>query len=79
MENFALYYDLEGYLFQEVSERYKKSEQISVFDFFCIVIWKSNRSKSTVAKRLLRWGYPDLQSAVTALTVEVSRAQGNKN
>lgn len=78
MNDFARYYDLESYLFREVSERYRKDSQLSAFDFFCIVIWKANRSKSKIAKRLLAQGQPNLQSAVAALTAAISNAQDDK-
>ncbi len=78
LTDFARYYDLEGYLFQEVSGRYTKDRQLSAFDFFCIVIWKANRSKSKVAKRLLAQGHADLESAVNALAKAVTNAKDNK-
>ncbi len=39
------YYHLEKYLFNDVSGYYQKHKTISAFDFFCIIIWKANRSK----------------------------------
>jgi len=76
--DYTRYYDLEGYLFREVSERYKTSKQLSVFDFFCIVIWKANRAKSKLAKRILAQGHFDLEAAVTALTASITSAENNK-
>lgn len=76
--DYAKYYDLEGYLFGEVSARFRRDKHLSAFDFFCIVIWKANRSKSKVARRLLAPGYPDLESAVKALTSEVDAAIDSK-
>lgn len=61
------YYDLEGYVFNDVTATYQKNKTISTFDFFCIVVWKANRAKSKVAKRLLAQGYSNLNDAVTAL------------
>jgi hypothetical protein len=78
VREFARYYDLEGYLFREVSNSYKRSNQLSAFDFFCIIIWKANRSKSKVAKRLLARGHRDLQSAVDSLMTTIANANGNK-
>lgn len=48
------YYYLEQYLFDVVSARFQTVGTLSAFDFFCIVIWKANRAKSKVAKRLLK-------------------------
>jgi hypothetical protein len=78
LTDFARYYDLEGYLFRDVSARYTTQKLLSAFDFFCIVIWKANRAKSKVAKRLLAQGHPDLETAVAALTTAVANAQDNK-
>jgi hypothetical protein len=59
-------YDLENYLFEEVSRHFSELGYLHAFDFFCIVIWKANRSKSKIAKRLLSRGHPNLESAVVA-------------
>lgn len=63
-------YYFEHYLFDEIRSRFHKQGCLSVEDFFCIVIWKSNRSKSYVAKRLLSSdeGEKGLDKAVEALT-----------
>jgi hypothetical protein len=76
--DYSRYYDLESYLFGEVFQRFSSSGQISAFDFFCIVIWKANRSKSKVAKRLLAKGHADLSTAIQALIASVEQAQSNK-
>jgi len=78
VNDFARYYDLEEYLFREVSSGYQTNRQISAFDFFCIIIWKANRSKSKVAKRMLAQGHRDLASAVETLLSAISTAKGNK-
>ena len=66
--------DLENYLFGDVSRRFSEQGYLKAFDFFCIVIWKANRSKSKIAKRLLSKGHPDLDSAVVALTKSLANA-----
>lgn len=48
------YYHLEQYLFEDVNSRFHDAGWLNAFDFFSIVIWKANRAKSNVAKRLLR-------------------------
>lgn len=68
------YYDLEAYLFNIVSERFHKEGYLSAFDFFCIVIWKANRAKSNIARRLLKKGYKTLDEAVKELTLQISKA-----
>jgi len=71
-------YDLENYLFDEVSKRFSELGYLNAFDFFCIVIWKANRSKSKIAKRLLSQGHPNLESAVVALTKSLANAADDK-
>lgn len=69
-----IYYYLENYLEMIVRPRYFEMHgAISAFDFFCIVIWKANRAKSRIAKRLLtaNGGYGDLDTAVRDLMMDV--------
>ncbi|MCX5893047.1 MAG: hypothetical protein NTW80_08780 [Deltaproteobacteria bacterium] len=72
-------YDLENYLFKEVSIRFAEFGYLNAFDFFCIVIWKANRSKSKIARRILSHGYPNLESAVVALTKSLANAADDKS
>jgi hypothetical protein len=78
--NFLQYYDLEGYLFEVVSVRYAQDKTLTAFDFFCIVIWKANRAKSKVAKRLLAHGngQANLGVAVGSLLAEISAAKDQR-
>lgn len=46
------FYNLEEYLFQDVGPRFRKTNTLSVEDFFCIVIWKANRAKTNIKKKL---------------------------
>lgn len=47
------YYNLEDYLFNDVGPQFKKEGgRLSVEDFFCIVIWKANRAKTNIKKKL---------------------------
>lgn len=52
--DFRKYARLESYLLDEVRPRFLEQQYLSAFDFFCIVIWKANRSKSKIAKMLLK-------------------------
>jgi hypothetical protein len=47
------YYDLERYLFGEVHDRFHRDHELGAFDFFSIIIWKANRAKSKIARKLL--------------------------
>lgn len=51
-EGYLKYYDLENYIFTTVKEKFQKEGRISTEDFFCIIIWKSNRVKSRIAAYL---------------------------
>jgi len=62
-------YDLEGYLFKEVSPRFKAEQTLRPYDFFAIVIWKSNRAKTKI-----RRGLADAGKTVGVLMKEVSEA-----
>lgn len=74
---YSKYYDLEAYLFNHVSTTFQQTHTLPAFDFFCIIIWKANRAKSKIAKRLLKRG-PNLEAAVSALMADISSAEGPK-
>lgn len=44
--------NLENYLFSEVGPRFADTGELSPVDFYIIVIWKANRAKTRVRKRL---------------------------
>jgi hypothetical protein len=56
--DYSRYYDIETYLFEDVSGRFHAKGSIGAFDFFSIVIWKANRAKSVTAKRLRKSALP---------------------
>jgi hypothetical protein len=67
--DFSRYYDLETYLFEDVHLRFHRDGYLSAFDFFSIVIWKANRAKTLVARRLLiKAQTEELDSAVRLLS-----------
>ncbi len=78
--NYLQYYDLEDYLFSVVTNRYAQNKTLTAFDFFCIVIWKANRAKSKVAKKLLAHGngQGNLEIAVDSLLTEISKAKDDR-
>jgi hypothetical protein len=71
--DFLGYYNLESYLFNTVRQRFHDEGHLSAFDFFSIVIWKANRAKSRIARRLLEGGHSDLEQAVVELTSSLAR------
>lgn len=72
--DFAKYHQIEAHLFGEVASRFHRDNRLSAFDFFAIIVWKSNRSKSRVATRLLAKRPKGLQTAVTAITRDIATA-----
>ena len=54
--DFRVFYEIEPYLFDSVSRCFAEKHVINAMDFFCIVIWKANRSKSKIARRLMASG-----------------------
>lgn len=70
--DYRVYYHLESYLFDTVHPRFHDQGYLSAFDFFCIIIWKANRAKTHISRRLLARNYPDVDAAVRALTVGIA-------
>jgi hypothetical protein len=77
--NFKDLYDLESYLFNVVRRRFIKKGHLTAFDFFCIIIWKANRAKSKIAKKLISHGYKTLDAAVKELTIGVAKRSKTKD
>jgi hypothetical protein len=84
-EDFRKYYDLERYLFEDVTARFQEHAFLDAFDFFCIVVWKANRAKSTVALRLMspsrrkvKTEFVTLDQAAQALTGSIAQAPDNE-
>jgi hypothetical protein len=67
------YYDLEAYLLDEVRPRFAAAGYLSAFDFFSIIIWKANRAKSHVARRLLR-ADPEGRTSLEPIVRDLTRA-----
>jgi len=45
--DYIKYYDLENYVLTDVRDKFYRDRYLTAFDFFCIVIWKANRAKTT--------------------------------
>ena len=67
-------YDVETYLFNQVSKRFEDDGTLEPFDFFAIVVWKSNRAKTKIKKGLEKAG-----KSVSELMTEVSQAVSLKD
>jgi hypothetical protein len=72
--DYLRYYDLEAYLLSEVRSHFFRDGKLDAFDLFSIVIWKSNRSKSRFAHRLLR-KCDDLEAAAAQYTSDLFTAK----
>lgn len=71
MVDYLRYFDREQYLFDKVCSRFHAEHSLGAFDFFSIVIWKANRAKSRIARRLLNQktkGKRSLEDRCRALT-----------
>ncbi len=77
MEDFRQYYYRESYLFDIVRPRFLKQGYLDAFDFFCIVIWKAERAKSRIARKLTNVN-EDLDTAVKVVTWGLSQQVTNK-
>ena len=78
-EDYERYYDLESYLFKIVHERFRCQGYLEAFDFFCIVIWKANRAKSKIARKLLNQPKRTLDEAVIDLTKRIAAQESPKD
>jgi thermostable 8-oxoguanine DNA glycosylase len=67
-------YDIEDYLFDEVRKRFEEKDTLEPFDFFAIVAWKSNRTKTKI-----RRGLDDAGKTVQGLMSEVAQAETSRD
>lgn len=77
--DFREYHHLESYLFDKVRVRFAKQGYLTAFDFFCIVIWKANRAKSKIVKKLLEGTDISLDKAVGLLTSGIAKQKTAKD
>jgi len=63
-------YDIERYLLEQVHPRFRKEGTLEPFDFFAIVVWKSNRAKTKIKR-----GLKDAGKSVQELMREVAHAE----
>ncbi len=74
--DYLKYYFLENYLFKEVKNNFEKRGYLTQEEFFSIVIWKSNRAKTAIKRKLLKFG--NLNKIVKKLTSEIFHTNDNK-
>lgn len=73
--DYKKFYWLNKYLFTEVNKNFKKRGYLTVAEFFCIVIWKSNRTKGRVKRQLSKGA--NLEKAVFKITNSLYKANNN--
>jgi len=81
MTDYLRYFDRERYLFEYVHGRFEKDRSLGAFDFFSIVIWKANRAKSKIARKLLATKHKskrDLNARCRVLTRAIHAAPDHK-
>lgn len=71
--NYLKYYFLEKYLFGEVRNNFKRNQCLSPEEFFCIVIWKRNASKTKIKR-----GIKTINKTVHTITSDIYKAKGRK-
>jgi len=76
-EDYLAYYNLEAYLFEVVRPRFHSQGELDAFDLFSIIIWKANRAKSKLARRLARKA-GTLEEAAKQFTSDLFRAESAK-
>ena len=77
-EDYVRYYDLEEYLFNEVRQKFHQDGKLDAFDLFSIIIWKAERSKSKLAKRLIRQA-GNLETAALQFSIALFQATTPKD
>jgi hypothetical protein len=75
--NYLKYYNLEDYLFSEVTKSFRDRGYLTSEEFFSIVIWKANRSKGRIKAKLTK-GRRDLDTAVKDLTTQIHQAASDE-
>ena len=76
--NYLKYYSLEDYLFSDVTAAFHERGYLTPEEFFSIVIWKANRAKSRIKRKLLARN-KDLPAAVRELAEEIRDAPGDRD
>ncbi len=74
--DYLKYYFLEDFLFKRVRNNFRERGYLIPEEFFCIVIWKSNRAKTAIKRKLLKFGR--LDKTVRELTGDIFNAKGKE-
>lgn len=74
-------YNREEYIFDDINNRFRDDKFLSAEDFFFIVIWKSNRAKSTISNLITNGNHDGaiLKDKVKELTSAIYLASSSKD
>lgn len=78
MIDYSKYHNLEKYIFNNLSRKFHKKGYLNSFEFFCIIIWKSNRSKSYIYKNLKKNDKRDIDKICKDLTSKLKKSSKNE-
>src|SRR3989344_7604504 len=70
--NYSKYAFLEDYVFGDVRTNFLANGYLTAEEFFCIVIWKSNRAKTAIKRKLQKRGV--LKEVIKELTSQIFKA-----
>ena len=70
------FYNLDGYLFSEVTENWHQRGYLNPEEFFCITIWKANRSKTWMKNKLLKMG--NLREVIKKITSDIHSSESDR-
>jgi hypothetical protein len=73
-DDYLRYYSLEAYLFEDVHRRFHSEGKLDAFDLLSIIIWKANRSKSKLGRRLAKKA-GTLEAGATQFTSALFKAE----
>lgn len=75
--NYSRFADIEAYIFNDVHQKFYQNQTIDVIDFFCIAIFKANRAKSKLAKRIINQ-FGNLEQGVETIIKTIYTATTHK-
>ena len=75
--NYLKYYNLEDYLFTEVTNAFRDRGYLTPEEFFSIVIWKANRAKTAIKRKLAKRG-KNLAATAQNLTAQIHQAASDE-
>jgi len=74
--NYAKFYDLESYIFGEVTKFFHEKGYLEGFHFYLILIWKANRAKHRNALKILNNAEnKSFDEGVKLLTHQINKAE----